>query len=675
LSSPAERAAELRQQLEYHGHRYYVLDEPEIGDDEYDALLNELRAIEAEHPDLLTPDSPTQRVGGQVLSKFEPVKHLQPMLSLANARNEEELRAWNTRVLNLLAKQGLEEPDLAYVVEPKVDGLAISLLYENGVLVRGATRGDGETGEDVTQNLRTINTVPLRVDDAPALLEVRGEVYMPRSAFTRLNEQRAAAGEPTFANPRNAAAGSIRQLDPKLAASRPLSIWAYSVGAVEGIDFAAQKEALDWLAGHGFPVDPGITLVDGDLDELVDACRAWEERREKLDYETDGAVVKVNDLAIQRQLGVVGREPRGAIAWKFAPMTTTTLLRRVEWNVGRTGHMVPFAALEPVQVSGVTVKLATLHNEEDIRRKDVREGDEVIVTRAGDVIPRVVSPTPKAQKRRGRSPVPEPPDRCPACDTPTVKPEGGVWTICPNRASCPGQLFQAVKHFVSRGAMDIEGLGEERAGQLLRAGLITNIADIYELSAERLMELEGFAELSANALVESIERSKARPFSRVLYGFGIPGIGFVNARNLTAHFRTIDALMSADADAIATTPGIGPVLAETIVDELAAEPTRELIERLRSYGLNFEEEGPAPGTVGPLAGKTLVVTGTLPTMSREVATERIEAAGGKVAGSVSKKTSFVVAGEDPGASKFNKAKELGTEIIDEERLLELIGEG
>jgi DNA ligase (NAD+) len=674
LSSPARRAAELRRQLEYHGHRYYVLDEPEIGDDEYDALLNELREIERQNPDLLTPDSPTQRVGGQVLSKFEPVKHLQPMLSLANARNEEELRAWNTRVLNLLAKQGLEDAKLEYVVEPKVDGLAISLVYENGVLVRGATRGDGETGEDVTQNLRTIGALPLRVDGAPSLLEVRGEVYMPRSAFTRLNEQRAEAGEPTFANPRNAAAGSIRQLDPKLAASRPLSIWAYSVGAVEGIDFAAQKEALDWLAGHGFPVDPGITLVEGDLDELVGACTAWEERREKLDYETDGAVVKVNDLAVQRQLGVVGREPRGAIAWKFAPMTTTTLLRRVEWNVGRTGHMVPFAALEPVQVSGVTVKLATLHNEEDIRRKDVREGDEVIVTRAGDVIPRVVAPTPKAQKRRKRSPVPEPPDRCPACGTPTVKPEGGVWTICPNRASCPGQLFQAVKHFVSRGAMDIEGLGEERAGQLLRAGLITNIADIYELTPERLIELEGFAEISANALVESIERSKEKPFSRLLYGFGIPGIGFVNARNLTAHFRTIDALMAADADAIATTPGIGPVLAETIVDELAAEPTRELIARLRSYGLKFEEDGPAPGTVGPLAGKTLVVTGTLPTMSREVATERIEAAGGKVAGSVSKKTSFVVAGEDPGASKFNKAQELGTEIIDEERLLELIGD-
>jgi DNA ligase (NAD+) len=613
-------------------------------------------------------------VGGAPLSKFQPVTHLQPMLSLANARDEEELRAWNQRITNLLVKQGAEDPQLEYVVEPKVDGLAISLLYEDGVLVRGATRGDGEVGEDVTQNLRTVKAIPLRVEGAPPLLEVRGEAYMPRSAFAKLNEERAAAGEPTFANPRNSAAGSIRQLDPKVTAARPLSMWAYAIGAVEGIDFATQREALDWLHDHGFKVNPEIAVVGNDLDALVAECRSWEERREALDYETDGAVVKVNDLATQDRLGVVGREPRGAIAWKFAPMTTTTILRAVEWNVGRTGHMVPFAALEPVQVSGVTVKLATLHNEEDLRRKDVREGDEVIVTRAGDVIPRVVSPTPKAQRRKGRAPVPLPPASCPACGTPTIKPEGGVWTICPNRYDCPGQLFQAVKHFVSRGAMDIEGLGEERAGQLLKAKLIRNVADIYELTAERLMELEGFAEISAGALVESIERSKQQPFSRVLYGFGIPGIGFVNARNLTAHFRTIDALMAADADAIATTPGIGPVLAETIVDELAAEPTRELIARLRAHGLKFEEEGPAPGTVGPLAGKTFVITGTLPEMSREAATERIEAAGGKVTGSVSKKTSYIVVGAEPGGSKFSKAQELGTEQIDEGRLLKLLGE-
>ena len=671
--SPAERAAGLRRLLEHHGHRYYVLDDPEIGDDEYDALLNELRSIEADHPDLVTPGSPTQRVGGRPLERFAAVEHLQPMLSLANARNEEELRAWNQRIAGLIAKQGGDATALEYVVEPKVDGLAISLLYRDGVLERGATRGDGEVGEDVTQNLRTVKAIPLRVDGAPPLLEVRGEAYMPRSAFARLNEERAAAGDPTFANPRNSAAGSIRQLDPKLAASRPLSMWSYSIGAVEGIEFATQRESLDWLAEHGFRVNPDVVVVDGDLDALVAACRAWEERRESLDYEIDGAVVKVDDLAVQRGLGVVGREPRGAIAWKFPPMTATTTLRAVEWNVGRTGHMVPFAALEPVQVSGVTVKMATLHNEEDLRRKDVRQGDEVIVTRAGDVIPRVISPTPKAQRRRGRGPVPEPPAECPACGTGTVKPEGGVWTICPNRASCPGQLFQAVKHFVSRGAMDIEGLGEERAGQLLRAGLIADVADVYELTAARLSELEGFGEVSAGGLAESIERSKARPFARVLFGLGIPGIGPVNARALTGHFRTIEALMAADADAIATTPGIGPVLAATIVDELAAEPTRALIARLQGSGLAFEEEGAGPGTVGPLAGKTLVVTGTLPDWSREVATERIEAAGGKVTGSVSKKTSFVVVGEDPGASKMGKAQELGTPVLDEAALRELIG--
>jgi DNA ligase (NAD+) len=673
--SPSERADELRRLLEYHGHRYYVLDDPEVSDADYDALIDELRAIEREHPELLTPESPTQRVGGRALSRFEPVEHLQPMLSLANARNEDELRAWVRRIENLLVKQGVEEPRLEYVVEPKVDGLAISLLYEDGVLVRGATRGDGEVGEDVTQNLRTIKAIPLRIEDAPPLVEVRGEAYMPRAAFVKLNEQRAQAGEPTFANPRNSAAGSIRQLDPKVAASRPLSMWAYSVGAARGIEFATQREALDWLRDHGFKVNPDIGLVDGDLDALVAECRGWEERRERLDYETDGAVVKVNDLETQRQLGVVGREPRGAIAWKFAPMTATTILNRVEWNVGRTGHMVPFASLEPVQVSGVTVKLATLHNEEDLRRKDVREGDEVIVTRAGDVIPRVVSPTPKAQRRRKRAPVPLPPERCPACGTPTIKPEGGVWTICPNRASCPGQLFQAVKHFVSRGAMDIEGLGEERAGQLLREGLIRNIADIYELTAEALTELEGFGEISANALVESIDRSRERPFSRVLYGFGIPGIGFVNARNLTAHFRSIDALMDASVEQIVETPGIGPVLAKTVVDELAAEPTRELIERLRRHGLRFEDEGPSPGDEGEgaLAGQTFVITGTLPSMSREEATEAIEAAGGKVTGSVSKKTDYVVVGADPGGSKFTRAQELGTEQIDEARLTELLG--
>ena len=671
MSSPAQRAAELRQEIEHHNRLYYREDEPEISDAQYDELLNELRAIEAENPDLITPDSPTQRVGAAPLSKFEPVRHLQPMLSLANARNEDELRAWDQRVRKLLALES-DEVELEYVTEPKIDGLAISLVYEDGRFVRGATRGDGEVGEDVTQNLRTIDAIPRRITDGPPLLEVRGEVYMSRSGFARLNEERAAAGEPTFASPRNSAAGSIRQLDPAIAASRPLSMWAYSVGALEGLEFKTHKESLDWLAEHGFPVSPHVEL-HRTIDETAAACHAWEERRDSLDFETDGAVVKVNDLATQRDLGVVGREPRGAIAWKFPPMTATTVLNGVMWNVGRTGHMVPFASLEPVQISGVTVKLATLHNEEDLLRKDVREGDEVIVTRAGDVIPRVVSPTPKAQKRRGRSAPPSPPSSCPACGTPTVKPEGGVWTICPNRAGCPGQVFQHVKHFVSRGAMDIDGLGEERALQLLRSELIRDVADIFALTRDQLMELEGFGELSADALVASIERSRVEtPFFRVLYALGIPGIGYVNARSLAAQLRSMDALLAASPEQIVETPGIGPVLAETIVETLEEERTRELISRMRSFGLKMEEEGPAPGTSGPLVGKTFVITGTLPGMSRERAAEAIEEAGGKVTNSVSKKTDFLVVGADPGGSKFNKAVELGTEQIDEPALLALL---
>jgi DNA ligase (NAD+) len=666
--SAAERAGELRKQLEYHNHRYYVLDDPEISDTEYDALLNELRDIEAEHPDLRTPDSPTQRVGAQPLDKFPEVRHLQSMLSLANARNEEELAAWVLRSERYLARQGVEMGDVHFVTEPKIDGLAISLVYEDGVLVRGATRGNGEVGEEVTQNLRTIGAIPLRVDDAPPLIEVRGEIYLPLAAFAKLNEERAAAGEPTYANPRNTAAGSIRQLDPQLAASRPLSIWCYGIGAVEGLSFDTHSKWLDWLREHGFRVNRDVEVYDT-VDQVVAACKAWEERRDRLDFEIDGVVVKVNDLELQRQLGVVGREPRGAIAWKFAPTTATTILRGIAWNVGRTGHMVPFAQLEPVQVSGVTVKLATLHNEEDLRRKDVREGDEVIVMRAGDVIPQVVSPTAKAQRAKDRSAPPEPPRECPACGTPTVKPEDGVWTICPNRTGCPGQVFQAVKHFV--GAMDIEGLGEENAGRFLRDGLIENMADIYALTVERLTELDGFGEVSARNLVEAIEASKGQPFHLVLYALGIPGVGFVNARNLARHLRSMDALLAASEEELTEVEGMGPIMARTVHETLSEARTRELIERLRGYGLQMEEEGPAAPAEGPLVGKTLVLTGTLPDLTRPEATRRIEAAGGKVTGSVSKKTDYVVAGADPG-TKLTKAQELGVEVLDEDGLLALL---
>jgi DNA ligase (NAD+) len=665
----ASRAEELRRQLEYHGHRYYVLDDPEISDPDYDALLNELRDIEAEHPDLRSPDSPTQRVGGQPLDKFEEVPHLQPMLSLANARNEEELAAWVVRSERYLARQGVEMGDVRFVSEPKIDGLAISLVYENGVLVRGATRGNGEVGEEVTQNLRTIGAIPLRVDDAPALLEVRGEIYLPLAAFARLNEQRAAAGEPTFMNPRNSAAGSIRQLDPALAASRPLSMWTYGIGEVDGLEFDTHHEWLEWLRDHGFRVNPDVQVHDT-VEEVVAACDAWLERRDRLDFEIDGVVVKVDDLDLQRQLGVVGREPRGAIAWKFPPTTATTTLKQVAWNVGRTGHMVPFAVLEPVQVSGVIVKLATLHNEEDLLRKEVRDGDEVIVMRAGDVIPQVVSPTSRAQRAKKRSAPPRPPEKCPACGTPTVKPEGSVWTICPNRAGCPGQVFQAVKHFV--GAMDIDGLGEENVRRFLSEGLISDSAELYSLTADRLSQLEGFGEISANNLIQSLEASKAQPFERVLYGLGIPGVGYVNARNLARSLRSMEELMKATEDRLVEVEGIGPIMARTIEETLAEDRTRELIQRFRESGLRMEEEGPAAPVEGPLAGKTIVLTGTLPNLTREDATERIEAAGGKVTGSVSKKTDYVVAGEDPG-SKMTKAEELGTEILDEDGLLALLG--
>jgi DNA ligase (NAD+) len=664
LTDVEARVAELRRQLEYHGHRYYVLDDPEISDAEYDALLNELRELEAAHPELLTPESPTQRVGGQPLDKFTPVEHLQPMLSLANARNEDELRAWEARVRRLSGRD-----DIEYVTEPKIDGLAISLVYEDGSLVRGATRGDGETGEDVTQNLKTIKAIPLRVDGAPPLLEVRGEAYLPLAAFARLNEQRAEAGEPTFANPRNSAAGSIRQLDPQIAASRPLSMWAYSVGAVDGISFETQHESLEWLREHGFRVNPEIR-VHSDIDTVAARCREWEDMRERLDYDIDGVVVKVNNLELQRSLGVVGREPRGAIAWKFPPTTATTKLRQIGWNVGRTGHMVPFAVLEPVQVSGVTVKLATLHNEEDLRKKDLREGDEVIVLRAGEVIPQVLAPTSKAQRNPKRNPPAEPPSHCPACGTATTKPDTGVWTICPNRAGCPGQVLQHVKHFV--GAMDIDGLGEQNVIRFLREGVIADVADLYDLTVERLAELDGFGDVSAANLVRNIEASKEQPFFRVLYALGLEDVGFVTARALAEQFGSIDALIAANVDQIVETEGVGPIIAGKIVESLADDRTRQLIERLRERGLRMElspeEQKPAEG---PLVGKTLVLTGTLPNLTREEATERIEAAGGKVTGSVSKKTDYVVAGADPG-SKLTKAQEIGTTVLDEDGLLSLL---
>jgi DNA ligase (NAD+) len=665
----AARAKELRQQLEHHAHQYYVLDDPEIGDDAYDRLLDELRGIERDHPELLTPDSPTQRVGGEPVGRLEKVRHLEPMLSLGNVRSEQELRAWVERMRNHLAREGIEDPSFKFVVEPKIDGLAISLLYRNGVLERGATRGNGEVGEDVTHNLRTIGAVPLRVEHAPALVEVRGEVYMSLADFTALNERRAEVGESTFMNPRNSAAGTIRQLDPADAAKRPLSIWCYQVGVTEGLSFKRHSEALEWLREHGFRVNTGIRVLAGE-DEVIAQCLEWERRRGELDFEIDGVVIKVDELELQRRLGTVGRDPRWAVAWKFPPTTALTTLEKVMWNVGKFGDLRPYAVLKPVEVGGVTIKLATLHNEEDILRKDLRAGEEVIVVRAGDVIPQVVSPAPHVAERKRRPPVPHPPARCPFCDTPTVKPPDSVYTVCPNR-DCPMRAWQLLKHFVSRGAMDIDGLGEKQVALLQERGLVHTAADFYRLQSEQLLELDGFGEMSVNNLLAAIERSKERPFARVLFALGIEEVGEVTGRNLAQRFRDIDAMLGATPDELAETPGVGEKMAQSISDQLHDERMLTLINELRELGLRFHEEGPAPSQ-GPLAGKTLVLTGGLPELSREAATERILAAGGRVTGSVSKKTDYLIAGDSAG-SKLEKAQRLGVPVLDEDGLLDLLG--
>jgi len=674
-----ERVADLRSQLEHHGHRYYVLDDPEIGDDAYDALLDELRAIEAEHPELLTPDSPTQRVGGTPTSPeanaspgtgkpLEKVAHLQPMFSLANVRTAEELRAWIARMRSHLAREGIEDAGFEYVAEPKIDGLAISLVYRDGVLVRGATRGNGEIGEDVTHNLRTIPSIPSRIDDAPPLLEVRGEVYMALPDFAALNERRAAAGLSTFMNPRNSAAGTIRQLDPALAAERPLSMWCYGIGVTEGLRFAGHWEGLDWLRAHGFRVNGDVKRLESE-DEVVAQCESWQERRGALDFEIDGVVVKVDDLELQRRLGVVGRDPRWAVAWKFPPTTAVTRLHRVQWNVGKFGDLHPFASLEPVRVGGVTVKLATLHNEEDLARKDIRSAEDVIVLRAGDVIPQVVSPAPHAVERPDRSPPERPPARCPVCDTLTVKHAGRVFTQCPNR-DCPERRWQLLKHYV--GAMEVDGLGEKQVKTLQEAGMVRTAADFYRLTKEALLALDGVGEISAENLLRSIERSRERPFASVLYAIGIEGVGHVTGRNLAQQFRSVDDLLAATPEEITATPGIGPVVAQLIAEQLADGQMRALVDDLRPY-VRLESDG-APPSDGVLSGCILVLTGTLPELTREQATERILAAGGRVTSSVSRKTDFVVAGEAAG-SKLEKAERFGVPVLDEAGLLGLLGGG
>jgi DNA ligase (NAD+) len=668
---PAARVADLRRELDHHSYRYYVLDDPEIGDEAYDALLDELRAIEADHPELVTPDSPTQRVGGEPVSDLVKVRHPQRMLSLANARSAEELRAWILRMRNHLAREGIEDPDFEFIAEPKIDGLAMSLIYSGGVFERGVTRGNGEIGEDVTHNLKTMPMLPLRLDmeDPPAMLEVRGEVYMSLPDFAALTERRAEAGLSTFMNPRNSAAGTIRQLDPKLTAERPLSFWAYQVGATEGISFAGHWDALEWLREHRFPVHPDVKKLHTE-DEVVEQCEGWERRRGSLDFEIDGVVVKVNAVELQRRLGVVGREPRWAIAWKFPPTTAVTILREIGWNPGKFGDLHPYAALEPVGVGGVTIKMATLHNEEDLARKDIRPGEEVIVLRAGDVIPQVLSPAPHVAERQDRPAAPTPPARCPVCDTPTVKPEDSVFTRCPNR-DCAGRRWQLLSSFAA--VMDIDGLGEKLVTLFMDLGWVWTAADFYRLTAEQIAEQPGFGEVSANKLVAAIEASKEQPFGRVLFGVGIEEVGLVTGRNLAQQFRTLDGLLAATPEEIEQTQGVGPKMAAVIHEQLGDEQMQSVLRDLQNEGLRFEVEGPPPGE-GPLAGKTLVLTGTLPELTREQATEMIIAAGGKVTGSVSRKTSYVVAGESPG-SKLAQAERLEVAVLDEAGLRELLSAG
>lgn len=669
------RVEELRETVRYHAKRYYEDDDPEIADDEYDALFRELQDLEAAHPELASADSPTQKVGGAPVSSLEKVTHALPMLSLTNVRSAEELLAWVQRMRTHLAREGIEEPAFTYVCEPKIDGLAMSLIYRDGEFVQGVTRGNGEVGEDVTHNLRTIGSIPERIEGAPPLLEVRGEVYMSLPDFAALNERRAEAGLSTFMNPRNSAAGTIRQLDPKLAAERPLSFWAYALGRVEGEGaprFTGHFEALTALKDWGFPVNEDIVVLD-DADKVVEQCLGWQSRRGALDFEIDGVVIKVDDLELQRRLGTVGRDPRWAVAWKFPPTTKVTTLKEVHWSVGKFGDLHPFGELEPVVVGGVTVKMATLHNEEDLARKDVRPGDEVIVLRAGDVIPQILSPAPHAVEREDRAPAPVPPSRCPSCDHETEKPEGSVFTRCPNRGNCPGRQFQLLKHFASRGAMDIDGLGEERVIQLQRDLGVKDAADLYGLELEQLTSLERFGEMSARKLLSGLEASKERPFGRVLFGIGLEEVGEITGRNLAQQFRTIDPLLAADEEAIQATPGIGPKSAAIIREQLQREQMQGLIARLRAAGLRFEVEGPAPGE-GLLHGLTFVLTGTLPDLTREQATERILAAGGRVTNSVSKKTSYLIAGEG-GGSKLEKAERLKVPVLDEAGLLDLLENG
>jgi DNA ligase (NAD+) len=661
------RLDELRDVLTRASAAYYLEDEPIVTDAEYDRLYDELVALERDHPDLVTLDSPTQRVGAPPSDRFRKVRHLQLMGSLEKVTSDEALFKWADDVRKRLDS---DEP-VAYVIEPKIDGLAINLTYEDGVFTRGATRGDGVEGEDVTVNLRTISTIPLRMlGDAPALLEVRGEVYMPLSGFRELNERLAGTKQKVAPNPRNAAAGSLRQKDSSITASRPLAVWVYGIGANEGVAVGSQWETLAWLREHGFRTNPYAERLES-IEDVAVRCREWETRRIELDYEIDGIVIKVDAFDQQQRLGALHGRPRWARAFKWAPMTAVTRLNKIAIRVGRTGALNPWAMLEPVEVGGVTVSRATLHNEEDINRKDIREGDDVVVQRAGDVIPQIVGPA--GAHRKGTKPF-RMPTHCPLCGTEVVKPEGEVMHRCPNRA-CPSRGLETLINWV-QGPADIEGVGEQTIRMLWDRGLVRSLPDLYRLTKEQLLELEGFAEISASNAIAQIEASRRRvPFSRVLLGLNIPGIGWVLAQNLARHFGDVDRLMNATQEELSEVEGFGPDRAEAIVDWFADEQNRALVEELRGLGLTFElSEDERPKT-GPLEGKTYVITGTLESFTREQAAAALEELGAKVTDSVSKKTTGLVVGEEPGASKLAKAEKAGVPLLREADLLELVGGG
>jgi DNA ligase (NAD+) len=660
------RITELREVVDYHLYRYHVLDEPEIPDAEFDRLWDELLTLEREHPELQTPDSPTQRVAAPPSDRFAKVEHPTPMGSLEKVTTDEQLDKWHADVVKRLGTDKVR-----YVTEPKIDGLSINLLYEDGVFVRGATRGDGFRGEDVTVNLRTIKAISMRMqledgEAAPSLLEARGEVYLPLSGFNALNERLIADGKKPTPNPRNAAAGSLRQKDSSITAERPLSIWIHGLGRREGLPTEGHWDSLQWLRMHGFRTNPFAELHDS-IESVAKACREWEKRRIDLDYEIDGLVIKVDSFAQQERLGALHQRPRWARAYKWAPLTAVTRLNKILIRVGRTGALNPWAMMEPVEVGGVTVSRATLHNEEDINRKEIREGDDVIVQRAGDVIPQIVGPAGPHRKDTKQFRMPK---KCPLCGTEIVKPEGEVMHRCPNRA-CPSRGLETLINWVE-GPADIEGVGEQTVRLLWEKELVRSLPDLYRLTKEQLLELEGFAEISASAAIDAIQQSKNVPFSRVLLGLNIPKLGWVLAQSLARHFGNVDRLLAASQEEIEEVDGFGPDRAEIIAEWFEDDQNRALVEELRSLGLRFELGDEDKPKEGPLTGKTFVITGTLERWSREQAAAALEAAGAKVTNSVSAKTTALIVGEDPGASKLTKAQKAGVEQLDEAALEKLL---